>query len=146
MKNSILFLLVFLCLQFSGIMNAAIPAQLTENKLEQTGSGKLIADWIEVQLFIIGNTKVVSHNLRQSAYTSIAFYEAIVKGDTQYRSLAGQLNGLNSVPEWDMTTDFCWQASGNAAFADMFRYFYSDNPVSVAKIDSMEMANEAQFL
>jgi hypothetical protein len=127
-------------------LNASYPPDLTLNNLEKTGSGKFLANWIDIQLFAIRNSKISSHNLRQTSYSAIALYESLVKGVPQYQSLAGQLNGLNSLPKWDETRNNCWLASGNAALADMFRYFYSDNPKTVFKIDSMEKACVIQFI
>lgn len=127
-------------------LSASCPADYPVNKLEQPGSGKFLADWIDIQLFAIRNSKIPNHNIRQTSYSAIAFYESLVKGDPQYRSLSGQLNDLNSLPGLNRTQSICWLASGNAALADMFRFFYPENPAIVFKIDSMEKACVSQFI
>ena len=66
--------------------------------LEKPGSGKFLSNWIDIQLFAIKNSKTPSHHLRQTTYSAIALYEALVNGDSQYQSLAGQLNGLEFTP------------------------------------------------
>jgi hypothetical protein len=70
----------------------------------------------------------------------VALYESMVAGAPDYRSLAGQLNGYNTSPGTPPETDFCWQASANAALAETFRNFYADNPLTLQRIDSMEQS------
>jgi hypothetical protein len=146
MKTFMVTMLIMLSTQISKNLSAAYPPDYSVNNLEKPGSGKFLANWIDIQLFAIRNTKIPSHHLRQTSYSAIALYESLVKGDLQYQSLAGQLNGLNSLPVLNGTQNLCWQASGNAAIADMFRYFYSDNPAAVLKIDSMEKACLTMFI
>jgi hypothetical protein len=45
---------------------------------------------------------------RTYAYASIAMYEAVVHGMPGYRSLAGQLNGLDSLPVPDSDLEYDW--------------------------------------
>lgn len=122
----------------SGIINlenilAKVPDKISgENE-------KLLTDWMYIQLSAIRNSTKPSHNFRQNCYISIAFYESIVNSDNAYRSLANQLNSLDALPKPD-NEEINWFASANAAMAQMLRLFYSDNPTTIQKIDSMENA------
>ena len=49
------------------------------------------------------------------AYSSVAAYEALVPGNAQYQSLAGQLNGLQPGPKPEAGKEYCFPlASANA--------------------------------
>ena len=146
MKKYILIILIILSTQLSKNECAIKANDNPLNDLEKPGSGIFITNWIDIQLYAIKNTKIPSHHLRQSAYSAIALYESLVKGDLKYHSLAGQLNELDSLPSWDGAPNPCWQVSGNSAIATMFRYFYSDNPSTVLRIDSMEKSCVTQFI
>jgi hypothetical protein len=45
---------------------------------------------------------------RTYAYTAIAIYESVVHGMPGYQSLAGQLNGLDSLPTPDLDLEYDW--------------------------------------
>ncbi|MBK8023007.1 MAG: hypothetical protein IPK19_16680 [Chloroflexi bacterium] len=51
------------------------------------------------------------------AYTGIALYESIVPGMPEYQSLAGQLNGLDPLPQPSSGSDYHWAAVANSALA-----------------------------
>lgn len=123
-----------------------LPSGSSSGNLELAGSGKLLADWIDIQIFSIQNSKIPSPQIRQSAYSAIALYEAMVGGDNHFKPLSGQLNGLNIIPVPNVNKNICWQASGCEALATMFRYFYSGNPVNITKIDSMENVCSTQLI
>lgn len=53
---------------------------------------------------------------RDYAYTMIAFYEAARYADSNYRSYAGQLNGLTTLPSPDGMLQYDWQIAGTTAF------------------------------
>lgn len=68
-------------------------------------------------------TDVMMHDIsspliasRDYAYTMIAFYEAARFADPAYRSYAGQLNGLSSLPMPDANQPYDWQIAGTTAF------------------------------
>jgi len=78
---------------------------------------------------------------RHFCYTAIAAYESVVRDEDGYRSLAGQLTGLNrlpSRPEGEMYLP----VSLNAAYAAMLRYLYASFNSCVARIDSLEKVQE----
>lgn len=67
-------------------------------------------------------TDIIRHDIfpppvsaRIYAYSAIAAYEALAPGYPQYRSLAGQLNGLTPVPQPEAGKEYCYPlASVNA--------------------------------
>ncbi len=119
---------------------APLPGADPDAELQAPGSSKLLTDWMALHLGTIRSSKVPSHHIRQLAYIGVAVYESLVAGDPNYQSLAGQLNGYDFRPTVPPSGDFCWQASANAAFAETFRYFEANNPVTLSKADSMEQA------
>lgn len=54
---------------------------------------------------------------RGYAYASVALYHAVLGGMPGYRSLAGQLTGLTTVPKADPAQRYDWPAAANAALA-----------------------------
>lgn len=53
---------------------------------------------------------------RVYSYASIAAYEAVRQGDTTWRSLAGQVRNMPSVPAPDRTREYSWSLAGVRAF------------------------------
>jgi len=67
-------------------------------------------------------TDIIVHDIfsppvasRIYAYVSIAGYEAIIPGDKNYQSLAGQLNGLTSVPQPGEGEEYCLELAATEA-------------------------------
>lgn len=147
MKKFILVFVLFCGILFSEYLYPSVPqvGQGAEEKSSpQAGSEiynnpGLLTDWMNVYLSAIRAAKMPSHHFRELTYTSIAFYESLVHSDAGYRSLAGQVDGLVSLPVPSATSKICWAESGNAAIADMIRSFYQ-NEIITAKADSMEKA------
>lgn len=111
-------------------------------------TGQLVSDWLRLQQRLIRNTKGIPHVTysRHFAYTSVAVYESVVYGDPHYETLTGQLQELNVSPAPSRLLTYCWPASANAAFADMFRYFYKSFGRNAQLIDSLENSWQAAFL
>ncbi len=70
-------------------------------------------DFIHRTLKIV--TDLIVHDIfsppvasRIYAYTSIAGYEALIPQDEKYRSLAGQLTGLDTVPQPEVGKEYCF--------------------------------------
>lgn len=68
-------------------------------------------------------TDVIVHDIfsppvasRIYAYASIAGYEALVNGYPEYQSLAGQLNGLEGVPQPNASEEYSFSIAGLHAF------------------------------
>ncbi|MCW5923985.1 MAG: vanadium-dependent haloperoxidase [Saprospiraceae bacterium] len=108
---------------------------------------ELLRDWIGLHLQVIKNTSGVTHIAfgRHFAYTGVALYESLVRGDKQYKSIAGSLNGQVQLPEPPQGKPLYWPASANAAMAEMLRFFYSAKPENVQRIDSLEAVYFAKY-
>jgi hypothetical protein len=76
---------------------------------------------------------------RVYAYASVAAYEAMRQGDTTYRTLAGQLNGLTPVPAAPAGTSL--QLAGVHAYMVVGRAL----TFSQARMDSLRAAMDARF-
>jgi len=138
--------LVLIFRTFGGVTPLRGPEPGPVNRLEAPGGSSLINDWITVHLKTIRNDKSLNHHHRQSAYTGVALYESIVKGDKNYRSLTGQLNGYQPVIKWTGSDDICWPSSANSAMATMLRFFYSRDPAGIMRFDSLENAWKQRLL
>lgn len=83
---------------------------------------------------------------RAFGYLGLAFYEALVPGIPHHQTLAGQLNGLQPLPEAESGAKYHWPSVANATLARMARYLYANTTIPLkARIDSVENAFEAQF-
>jgi hypothetical protein len=106
MKTSAFMLLLFICSQsFSYAANTAGSFEPSK-EISTPGGYKLLAQWMEVHLNAIHNSKVPSHHFRQLAYISTALYESIVAADPNYVSLGNQLNNYSVIPVTPNTKDF----------------------------------------
>lgn len=77
---------------------------------------------------------------RAYGYVGVAAYEAVVGGIANAHSLAGQLNGLSSLPKPATDVEYNWAISSNTAIAEMMRKMF-DKKLSDANrssVDSME--------
>lgn len=125
--------LLIICLYFTNCQQAPITISLTEQEVA--------TKWADLTLDITKNTPANSPTFasRCFGYIGLTMYESIVHGDEDYQSLAGQLNGLASLPKPEENKNYNWQLSFNAAQAEIIRRIYiqtSDN--NKQKIDSLE--------
>lgn len=99
--------------------------------------------WMNMQLRLIRTTPLTVANAlgRPLAYSGIAGYESVVPGMTNYKSLAGQLDGLTGLPVADKNQAYNWPLSANAALAAINRnVFATTSAANKAAIDSLETA------
>jgi hypothetical protein len=78
---------------------------------------------------------------RVYAYASIAAYETLRQGDSTYRSLAGQVNGLTPVPAPEPGVEYSFPLAGVHAFMTVGRAL----TFSQARMDSLRQAMDEQF-
>lgn len=78
---------------------------------------------------------------RAYAYASIAAYETLRQGDSTYRSLAGQVNGLTPVPAPDSGVTYSLPLAGVHAFMTVGRAL----TFSRARMDSLRSAMDERF-
>jgi len=137
MKKALLFLL------FHGSLISVTHAQKKNGTKE---SSTVLTNWMDLHCRMVRSTSGIAHVAysRHFSYTAIVAYESIVGSNPGYRSLLGQLNGLNNLPSLSKG-DLYWPVSLNAAYAAMLRQFYSSFRSCAARIDSMEQAQTKQF-
>ncbi len=83
---------------------------------------------------------------RAFAYQGVALYEAVVPGLGTHQSLAGQLNGLESVPQPTHGAAYHWPSVANAALATIARQLYAETtPASLELIDNLEASFADEF-
>jgi hypothetical protein len=113
----------------------------------QEQSSELIIDWTNVQFRLIRNTTGVTHPAysRHFSYTGIAIYESLVHGDNKKISIAPLLNGSVHLPAPPSANHIYFPISANAAFASMFRFFYSAKEANLQIIDSLEQAYKTRY-
>jgi len=97
--------------------------------------------WAEMSLYILQFTPANSptYASRTVGYIGLTMYESIVQGYPAYQSLAGQLNGLNRLPEPDPALDYKWVLAFNAGQAAILKSIYNQtSDENKRRIDSLE--------
>jgi hypothetical protein len=85
-------------------------------------------------------------SFRNFAYIGIGLYEAVQPGIKGGSSLSPKLYQMPAMPKADMSKDYLWGASANAALASMFKLFLTNlTEANKVSIDSLEKANYDQF-
>ena len=104
-------------------------------------SGAVAHEWFSLALQITQQTPGFSPPVaaRALAYLGLTLYESVVPGMDGYRSLAGQLNELSSLPWAQPDEPLHWPSVANAAMATMTRMMYSNaSAENKAKIDLLQ--------
>ena len=88
MKKIIATTLIFISISFTLVCEAQ------KDKKDQ--SAAILTNWLDFHCKMVRTASGIPHVAysRHFAYTAIAAYESVVGSDPSYRSLAGQLNGL----------------------------------------------------
>ena len=159
MKSKTILLILILSVVFFSCKKDKLPVEKMEETevIEEQGrswhhvhdkqaknfSSEVPVKWLNLQLQI---TKVppgvagVSAQ-RLLAYCGIALYESVVAGMPSYQSLAGQLNGMPTMPKTQKGKSYHWAVSANAALAFLNRNIMAAAPAaSHVSMDSLENA------
>ncbi len=131
--------LLSITMAFIALLSVNVSAQDTSTN---TYSGDIAIDWFDLQLELAQTTPgftppVVS---RAFAYSGVTLYEAVVPGMTDYQSLAGQLNGLNELPQPIEGVEYDWRVVANTALYEIVHYMYFNT--SEENFDKMEALYE----
>ncbi|MEZ4826231.1 MAG: vanadium-dependent haloperoxidase [Bacteroidia bacterium] len=97
--------------------------------------------WAELDLYIAKNTPANSPTFasRGFAYLGLTMYESIVHGYSDYQSMTGQLNGLDSLPLPETGAAYDWILALNAGQAAILKNIYNQtSDENKQKIDSLE--------
>jgi hypothetical protein len=112
-------------------------------------SADIVYQWYKfiakVQLPVNPQPVVFTQN-RAFAYIGVGLYEAVQPGIKGARSLTHELYQMPDMPRGDMSQDYLWSASANAALASMFKQFLGSlSTLNKVSIDSMEAAQVTRF-
>ncbi len=114
MKTACITLIAFVLFSCSGGNNGEYKIK-AENPEFLHRTMKAITDRIVHDIF---SPPVAS---RIYTYSSVAAYEAIINQDKNYVSLAGQLHGLDSIPQPDPTLEYCFPLASTQAIIKVGR-------------------------
>jgi hypothetical protein len=126
-------------------LSAVDPAGLLragrEGPLPASAFGSEVAtEWFDLALDLVQRTPGFSPPVASRAfgYAGVTLYEALVPGMPAHRSLAGQLNDLDSAPA-PSDPAYHWPTVANAALASILRsLFATASTESKAAMDSLE--------
>ncbi len=116
------------------------PAPLSEN--EVAGA------WADRTLHIVRWTPANSPTFasRTLGYIGLTMYESVVHGYPEYQSMAGQLNGLDSLPQPEAGAAYDWVLVLNAGQASILKNIYQQTSDANKKsVDSLESVVFNQF-
>ena len=78
--------------------------------------------------------------------TAVALYEAIAGGTLEHRSLAGQLNGLTSVPAADKEKTYHWPTVATVVLANTIRSLYHVSaPNMLGRINTLDRKFASEY-
>ncbi|MEZ0483402.1 vanadium-dependent haloperoxidase [Fibrella aquatica] len=111
-------------------------------------SNEVALKWSDLHLRLVrnspGQTPPVAS--RTFSYAGLAMYESIVAGMPENQSMAGQLQGLTTLPAVQPGQVYNWALSANAAEAEILRNLFANTSDAYKlKIDSLETALFNQF-
>ena len=104
--------------------------------------------WADMTIYILKNTpaNTPTYASRSLGYVGLTMYESVVAGHADYQSVAGQLNGLQPMPQVMPNQTYNWVLSLNAGQAYILKNIYNQtSDANKAKIDSLEEAIYRQF-
>ncbi|MDF4201684.1 phosphatase PAP2 family protein [Maribacter sp. SA7] len=105
-------------------------------------------EWANMTLFITRYTPSNSPTFASRAfgYTGLTMYESMVQGFPEYKSMNGQLVGLNTLPLADDSKEYNWVLALNAGQSEILKNIYVQTSTeNIQKIDSLEQVIFTQF-
>lgn len=109
---------------------------------------EVAAAWADQTLYVTRWTPANSPTFASRAlgYIGLTMYESVVHGQAPYRSLAGQLNGLDSLPAPRPGAEYDWVLALNAGQAFILKNVYQQtSDANKRSIDSLENEVFEQF-
>ncbi len=133
----------------------AMPTPQPSSPAPTTNEGAATADfdaavptaWFSLMYDLVRDEKLVPPLAsRLFGYAGVALYEAVAPGIPGARSLAGQLNELQPLPQPDPQAEYYWPAVANAALATTLRTMLANtNGNTQRAIVDLERQLEGQF-
>ncbi|WP_266363416.1 vanadium-dependent haloperoxidase [Tellurirhabdus rosea] len=141
------FAILCLLLTLAGCKHNADPDVTPEGRSAADFNADVALQWSQMHLDLIRSTAGFTPPVaaRSLGYGGLTLYEAVVPGVNGNRSLAGQLNGLATLPKPESGT-YHWPASANAAQAQILRgLFANTSEANKKRIDSLETTLQSQY-
>jgi hypothetical protein len=116
------------------------------NSANEFGS-KVASDWFELLYEVVKTERIPPPQAsRIYGITSVALYESIVGGSKRNRSLAGQLNGLTSVPQPRKIRKQHWAVVANTVMANTIRGLIPTiSQASLNAVNNLEQSFAARY-
>jgi len=126
---------------------AAQSAPETQQPTARDYDHSVATAWFDLILELIRQTPGFSPPVASRAlgYAGIALYESVVPGIPDATSLAGQLNGLGSLPQVEPDAAYHWPSVANAALAAVTRRLFASGGAQRAAIDGLEINLRKRF-
>lgn len=120
-----------------------IPFCIGCNQVESVTftSVEIATAWADMTLYITQHTPANSptYASRALGYIGLTMYETVVNGYPEYKSMAGQLNGLMDLPLPDPDQTYNWTLCLNAGQSEILKSLYNQtSDINKDKIDSLE--------
>jgi len=120
---------------------AAIACNKDQNIIEGPNMAKsydsdIVSTWSQTLNQLIKNTEGYTYttSARASAFVGLALYEAVLPGMPEYYTMAGQLNGLSSLPSTDNNKTYDWSLTANAAISEMTLHLFESSPAEMIQL------------
>lgn len=129
-------------------LSALMAAACTGETPREWTEDEAAVAWAEMSLYILQYTPANSptYASRTVGYIGLTMYESVVHGYPEYRSLAGQLNGLEKLPEPESGEQYEWVLAFNAGQAAILKYIYNQtSDENKRRIDSLEAVIHEAF-
>lgn len=135
-------------IKISTILLLLLTMACTTNEQPKMSDKEVALEWANMTLFITRYTPSNSPTFASRAfgYTGLAMYEAIVPGFSDYKSMSGQLKGLDKLPIADDSKEYNWVLALNAGQSEILKNIYvQTSEENIQKIDSLEQVIFTQF-
>ncbi|HEV7347451.1 vanadium-dependent haloperoxidase [Telluribacter sp.] len=119
-----------------------------EVKTADKYSSEVAEKWAALTLKLTRTTPGFSPPVASRAlgYAGLTLYEAVVPGLPDYKSLAGQLNGLQALPAIEAGQTYNWALSANAAQAEILKNLYpTTSAANKVTLDSLKAALRTDY-
>lgn len=129
------------CAGVPAVLAQAPVAAAAATPSAEAYSAEVATEWVALALQLTQQTPGMSPPVasRALAYLGLALYESVVPGMPGHRSLAGQLNELQSLPWAQPDEPLHWPTVANTAMASMTRMMFPHaSAENKARIDLLE--------
>ncbi|MEY4902954.1 MAG: hypothetical protein RLZZ292_769 [Bacteroidota bacterium] len=110
---------------------------VSPSKAASTYDAKVATTWMGISPLMIKSTAGYTPPVaaRALGYIGTTFYESVVPGMADHKSLVNQLTSLNELPKIDANAEYYWPACANAAMASIHAKLFPTAPK--ARLDTL---------